>query len=456
MFETMLTGWGDQQASRGLAASTVSSRVLVIRRFGEFAGRYPWEWAPGDLEDFTVHAISGGRLAAKSTIRGYHAIIRLFCDYLTDPRYDWASECERRFGSVPQQICHEWNTVAHLVDYEGPSTRRALTYDELEQFFAATDARVETIMRQGRKGALAALRDAQIFKTIYAYGLRRAAAAGLDTADLRPNGQAPRFGRFGAVEVGWGKGAHGSGPRRRTVLTLPELDWVTEGSRSGLTWLAHGSPTRRAGRCGRPSVGAGSRCGTSITGSRRSATSSGSVRTQRARAPAYLRHQPHRVGLHGEVRPRPFRTRVRVDHGDLHIGGRRLQEPNDHQSCFLVSMEDPMPTPGREAPITWHLRQLMAAAGMFQTTDLIEPLRAQGVQLSREQVFRLVTKTPERLNVEVLAALCRILDCTPTDLIEVRAVQVEPRRAAGSERTSKGPAIGRLRPVPAKLHRPSE
>jgi DNA-binding Xre family transcriptional regulator len=119
-------------------------------------------------------------------------------------------------------------------------------------------------------------------------------------------------------------------------------------------------------------------------------------------------------------------------------------------------MEDPMPTSGRDAPITWHLRQLMAAAGMFHTTDLIEPLRAHGVQLSREQVFRLVTKTPERLNVEVLAALCRILGCTPTDLIEVRATQAEPRRAAGSGRTSSGPAIGTLRPIPAKLHRPAE
>lgn len=229
VFDAIVSGWSDQQASRGLATSTIWSRILVIRRFGEFAGRHPWEWSPGDLEDFTVHAISGQRPAAKSTIRGYHAIIRLFCDYLTDARYDWARECEQRFGSVPQQICHEWNTVAHLVDYEGRPTRRALTYDELEQFLAATDARVETILTQGRKGALAALRDAQIFKTIYAYGLRRAEAAGLEIADLRPNGQAPRFGRFGAVEVRWGKGSHGSGPRRRTVLTLPELDWVTGG-----------------------------------------------------------------------------------------------------------------------------------------------------------------------------------------------------------------------------------
>lgn len=113
-------------------------------------------------------------------------------------------------------------------------------------------------------------------------------------------------------------------------------------------------------------------------------------------------------------------------------------------------------TPNPDAPITWNLRPLMAAAGMFQTTDLIAPLRAQGIQLSREQVFRLVTKTPERLNVEVFAALCRILECSPNDLIEIPKVQSErPRRAVGAPETS-GPAIGDLRPIRAKLHRPHE
>lgn len=229
VFDAMLSGWRDQQASRGLTRQTVEGRVQVIRRFGDFTGRYPWEWSPGDLEDYTTQAKSRPRPAARSTIRAYHTIIRLFCGYLTDGRYEWAMECEQRFGSMPQQICDEWNTAAHLLDYEGRPERRALTYDELEQFFTAVDERVETIVRRGRKGALAALRDAQIFKTIYAYGLRRAEAVGLEVADLRPNGAAPRFGRFGAVQVRWGKGSHGSGPRRRSVLTLPELDWVTDG-----------------------------------------------------------------------------------------------------------------------------------------------------------------------------------------------------------------------------------
>lgn len=113
-------------------------------------------------------------------------------------------------------------------------------------------------------------------------------------------------------------------------------------------------------------------------------------------------------------------------------------------------------TPTPDAPIAWKLRQIMAASGMFNTTDLIKPLRDQGVQLSREQIYRLVTKTPERLNVEVLAALCRILDCTPNDLIEIPQVQVQrPRRVAGAAPHTR-PAIGDLRPVRPRLHRPNE
>ena len=98
VFEAMLSGWSDQQSSRGLAERTIGSRELVIRRFEEFAGRYPWEWLPGDLEDYTTQAKSRKHPATPSTLRGYHSIIRLFCDYLTDPRYRWATDCDERFG----------------------------------------------------------------------------------------------------------------------------------------------------------------------------------------------------------------------------------------------------------------------------------------------------------------------------------------------------------------------
>ncbi|MGH9285499.1 MAG: helix-turn-helix domain-containing protein [Acidimicrobiales bacterium] len=74
---------------------------------------------------------------------------------------------------------------------------------------------------------------------------------------------------------------------------------------------------------------------------------------------------------------------------------------------------------------------IMAERGMFATSDLVPLLAARGVVLSREQVYRLVAKVPERVNLTTLAALCDILECTPADLIEpVRAV----RPAAAKQR----------------------
>ncbi|MGH3406385.1 MAG: helix-turn-helix domain-containing protein, partial [Streptosporangiaceae bacterium] len=63
-----------------------------------------------------------------------------------------------------------------------------------------------------------------------------------------------------------------------------------------------------------------------------------------------------------------------------------------------------------KAGYQWHLRRVMADRGMFATTGLVAPLAERGVRLSREQVYRLVTGVPERLNLTVLAALCDILD----------------------------------------------
>lgn len=102
--------------------------------------------------------------------------------------------------------------------------------------------------------------------------------------------------------------------------------------------------------------------------------------------------------------------------------------------------------------IRWNLRQRMAEQGMFATSDLIEPLHQRGIELSRQMVHRVVTKTPQRINVDLLAALCDILDCTPNDLLELAREQV---RAAPAVNDS-GPGIGDLRPVRAKIRRPGQ
>ncbi|MET7356576.1 helix-turn-helix domain-containing protein [Streptomyces mirabilis] len=71
----------------------------------------------------------------------------------------------------------------------------------------------------------------------------------------------------------------------------------------------------------------------------------------------------------------------------------------------------------RQISYRWRLRELMAARGMFTVAELMPHLTERGITLSSSQVHRLVSGTPERLSLPVLATLCDILDCTPTDLI---------------------------------------
>lgn len=102
----------------------------------------------------------------------------------------------------------------------------------------------------------------------------------------------------------------------------------------------------------------------------------------------------------------------------------------------------------RKMGIRWNLRQLMAAAGMFQTTDLVPLLAERGITLSREQVFRLVTQPPQRLSMDTLAALCDILGCAPGDL-------VEPVTAAAARQPGPQPQGPPPRPVRARVAGPA-
>ncbi len=96
----------------------------------------------------------------------------------------------------------------------------------------------------------------------------------------------------------------------------------------------------------------------------------------------------------------------------------------------------------------WHLRQMMAAHEMYSTTDLLPHLKTRGVALSREQVYRLVAKVPERLSLETLAALCDIFGCNPADLIEVTT---EPTKTTAPSRRA---ALADVSPLRAKVSRP--
>ncbi|MHB8438592.1 MAG: helix-turn-helix domain-containing protein [Acidimicrobiales bacterium] len=108
-------------------------------------------------------------------------------------------------------------------------------------------------------------------------------------------------------------------------------------------------------------------------------------------------------------------------------------------------------TPKRSSPAIsyrWNLRLLMAKRDMFSTADLVPLLAARGVVLSREQVYRLVAKVPERLNLTTLAALCDIFECTPAELIEIA-----PKTGEASSSTGRRAAPADIRPRRAKVAR---
>jgi hypothetical protein len=155
------------------------------------------ELGPGHVDEWTL-SLAGERHLAPSTIRGYQTDLRLFSEYLTDGRYGWAAACEKAFGPGrhPVAICHEWNTIAHLNEYEGSPEARPFTREELQAFLDYADEQVDRAVAAKRKGALAAYRDA----TLVQGHLRVGAAAHRDVEAGR-GGLGPQPGGAGVRPV---------------------------------------------------------------------------------------------------------------------------------------------------------------------------------------------------------------------------------------------------------------
>lgn len=105
----------------------------------------------------------------------------------------------------------------------------------------------------------------------------------------------------------------------------------------------------------------------------------------------------------------------------------------------------------REVSYQWRLRQVMAEHHMFTTTELVPLLHERGVTLSPSQVHRLVTGTPERLSLAVLAALCDIFDVDSTALIITSAANVGARKKAVGDVSLDPTALRSLRPARARI-----
>jgi len=228
VFEAMVDGWRAQLLARGLSTAYIKSSCAVVTRFHAHANEYPWAWSAHHFDEFLADRRTRAEPVAVSTLRADAGAIRAFCSYLTAPGYGWVPFCEALFGNVPGQVVFEWNAPRHTTDDAVAPSRRSLTRAELQRFFDAADDEVDAEHAKGSKRWLPGLRDSIAFKVAYAYGLRRRELTMLEHVDFGPNPHVPAYGDFGAVQVRWAKGTAGSGPRRRTVLTVPAFDWVVE------------------------------------------------------------------------------------------------------------------------------------------------------------------------------------------------------------------------------------
>ena len=220
-----MDGWRNQMLARNLAEATIRNRLNQVRAFADHCGAFPWEWSP-QLADEWFADLRAIRHCSRSTVRGYQVSLRGFCDYVIDPAYVWAQECERRFGSHPIQVINEANAAAHVAEIESEPTKRAFTRVELQMLFDHADEQVAVKRRLGRKGWTAAFRDATMIKVAYAFGLRRNETRMLDIADFGPNPDGLEFGEYGVAYVRHGKAQRGSPPKRRSVLTV--WPWTVE------------------------------------------------------------------------------------------------------------------------------------------------------------------------------------------------------------------------------------
>ncbi|MDP9987452.1 DNA-binding Xre family transcriptional regulator [Arthrobacter oryzae] len=90
---------------------------------------------------------------------------------------------------------------------------------------------------------------------------------------------------------------------------------------------------------------------------------------------------------------------------------------------------------------SWRLREIMAARGLFNISDLIPLLIERGIDLSPSQIYRLVGQKPERMSMTLLGALCDALDCTVEELCQFHAVAAAQRKNIANGPSANGPTV---------------
>lgn len=112
----------------------------------------------------------------------------------------------------------------------------------------------------------------------------------------------------------------------------------------------------------------------------------------------------------------------------------------------------------RRVEYSWRLREIMAARGLNNISELIPLLVERGIDLSPSQLYRMLGQRPDRMSLALLGALCDALDCSVEDLCQFRIEATPNRRTTAAGGGDGGSAVGlnsTIRPKRARI-RPAE
>jgi DNA-binding Xre family transcriptional regulator len=111
----------------------------------------------------------------------------------------------------------------------------------------------------------------------------------------------------------------------------------------------------------------------------------------------------------------------------------------------------------RQIEYNFRVRELMARAGMRNSRDLVDPLRDRGITLSESQIYRLVSRDPDRIAFQVFVALCDIFGVEPGDLLTYTGADVKTKQTrAAVGQGSEVPLLEAYRPVRARIRPPED
>ena len=76
--------------------------------------------------------------------------------------------------------------------------------------------------------------------------------------------------------------------------------------------------------------------------------------------------------------------------------------------------------PEARLELDWRLHAVMADRGIKFAKDLQDALARDGCPVSASSISRLVYQEPKQLDIRLLGSLCRVLACTPDELLVPR------------------------------------